>query len=237
VLGSESDTTRLCGEHVTPCHEHGVAALGSHDGSTGDGAAPGSSDSSALPSGDSAAAVPTDSTRSAAAAATTEKSRARRRWCAIIIDETASRSRRTRRGNREKGNDLLFPSNRERGRPARRGHGMRCARSLATGKSKSKEKQDAMVGEACGEVGSVARSLSGSAAAVVACAAPNKHMEEAVTGVSLQLRLPPHFSYAAWPARRWMGLWRSTNWLLKPLIWAALNPGRFGLICGSWEME
>ena len=83
----------------------------------------------------------------------------------------------------------------------------RRARSLATGKSK--EKQDAMVAEACGDAeregqwrGSLGRSLS---AAAVACAAPNKHME-AVTGVSLQLRLLPlpHFSYAAWPARRWI---------------------------------
>jgi hypothetical protein len=26
VLGSERDTTWLCGEHVTPCHEHGIVA-------------------------------------------------------------------------------------------------------------------------------------------------------------------------------------------------------------------
>jgi hypothetical protein len=74
VLGRERDTTRLCGEHVTPCHEHGVEAVGSHDGSPGDGAA-GSSDSSAFPSGDSAAhgrTVVSSTTTNATAAATND---------------------------------------------------------------------------------------------------------------------------------------------------------------------
>ena len=40
--------------------------------------------------------------------------------------------------------------------------------------------------------------------------------------------------------RRRSGELASGNcWLAlhKPLIWGGLNPGRFGLICGSWELE
>jgi hypothetical protein len=102
-----------------------------------------------------------------------------------------------------------------------------------------------MVAEACGGAaregqwrGSLGRTLS---AAAVACAAPNKHMERfspapSPPSSSLELR------YAAWPARRWImegvvGVVLVQSGCFKPLIWAALNPGRFGLICGSWEME
>lgn len=31
VFGSESEITLFCGEHVMPCHEHGVRLEGSHE--------------------------------------------------------------------------------------------------------------------------------------------------------------------------------------------------------------
>jgi hypothetical protein len=49
VFGRDRDMTREEGEHVTPCHEHGVAEDRSHEGRSGNGVV-GRRDRSAFPS-------------------------------------------------------------------------------------------------------------------------------------------------------------------------------------------
>lgn len=57
MLGSDREITLFCGEHVIPCHKHGVELFGFHEESTGeeafaDGSASDKRERRASPSGD-----------------------------------------------------------------------------------------------------------------------------------------------------------------------------------------
>lgn len=52
ILGRESEITLFCGEHVMPCHEHGVWLDGFHEESTEEDSFAGTRESRAWPSED-----------------------------------------------------------------------------------------------------------------------------------------------------------------------------------------